>query len=145
MNVILTGPVAAFVLLGNLCYKCITLVPTLHIITSARRTPLETTLLECILACSFVLSSILLVLSGIAFIRRKTTSIFLLTAAFATLLGHSVITILMLEGFVSNVVHHLVEHALVFVQSGLVLAAIYYARTIEKKSMAENDVSEQTK
>ena len=105
----------------------------LHIPPTASqgRSPVETLLLEGLLACSFILASVLVVLSGFAFRRRKTRSALLLCGAFLTILGHSIVAIFMLEGIVSDVIHHLIEHALIIVQSMLVLAAIYYSRELK--------------
>jgi len=110
-----------------------------HATTLGVRTPLETSLLEVLLGSSFVLAGVLFALSIVAYFRRKRRSVLLLVLAFATILGHSLVAVLMLDGFVSNVVHHLVEHSLVIVQSVLVLAAIYYARTVEKRALDDDE------
>ncbi|GGL68549.1 DUF7471 family protein [Halocalculus aciditolerans] len=91
-----------------------------------------TPLLNAVLLACLLLSGGVLVLSLVAYARRRTRSILLLVAAFAALCAHSLVAVLMLAGVVTESTHHLAEHTLVLVQSGLVLAAVYYARTVER-------------
>jgi len=88
--------------------------------------------LDGLLAVGLLASGAVLALSLVAFWRRRTRSFLLVAAAFATLCAQSVVAILMLDGVLSDPVHHLIEHAFVVAQSVLVLAAVYYARTVER-------------
>lgn len=97
-------------------------------------------LLELALVGTLLLAGVLVALSLVAFARRRTLSTLLIAAAFATVLGHALVAALMLGGVVSDPLHHLVEHVLVVVQSGLVLTAIYYARTIERRYRGDERV-----
>lgn len=98
-------------------------------------------LLDVVLAASLLLGVPLLALSVVAYVRRPTRSILLLVGAFAALCGNSLVAVLMLAGVVSEAVHHLAEHALVFVESGLVLAAVYYARSVERRASGADESS----
>lgn len=91
------------------------------------------------LVAGFLTTAVLLVLSFVAYRRRRTRSTLLLVAAFGTLCVYSVTAVLMLDGIISDRAHHLVEHGLIVLQSLLLLAAVYYARTIERKSVGGED------
>ncbi|GGM75024.1 putative membrane protein YpjA [Halarchaeum rubridurum] len=98
----------------------------------APTTTAATPVLDGLLIGSLGLATLLFVLSLAAYTRRRTRSVLLLVASFGALFGYSLIAVLQVLGMVTEQTHHLVEHALVLVQSALVLAAVYYARTIER-------------
>ncbi len=108
----------------------------LHVVTTG-----DTPLLDLCLAAGFIATAVLLVLSVVAYHRRRTRSMLLLVAAFGTLCVYSLTAVLMLRGIISDRTHHLTEHGLIVLQSLLLLAAVYYARTVERNSVD----SEETK
>jgi hypothetical protein len=69
--------------------------------------------------------------SRVAFLRRRAVSYLLIAVAFSTFLGKMAIGIAHLTGRMGVGPHHLVEHSLDIVMMGLVLAAVYYARSNE--------------
>jgi ABC-type dipeptide/oligopeptide/nickel transport system permease subunit len=72
----------------------------------------------------------LLGLAFAAFVRRRSRPYLLLVAAFAALLGRSAVVGVSALGLLSPADHHLFEHGLDVVLVALVVAAVYYARTV---------------
>lgn len=64
-----------------------------------------------------------------AFVRRQSRPYLLVAAAVAALLARSLVAGVAILGLLSDVEHHLLEHGLDVVLVGLVVAAVYYART----------------
>lgn len=64
-----------------------------------------------------------------AFLRRGSRSYLLVALALATLLARTGVAVAAELALVSPAAHHLGEHALDVVMAGLVIAAVYYART----------------
>ena len=85
--------------------------------------------LPVVLALAGLGSVFLLTLAIVALVRRGSRSYILITAALATLLARTGAGVLLTIGVLSLDDHHLLEHMLDVVLTGLLLAAIYYART----------------
>lgn len=81
------------------------------------------------------ISSVVLASLGVAvFYRRQTRSHLLIALALLAFASRAGIAALSFNGMLSMVDHHVVEHALDIAMAGLVLAAIYYARQMERES-----------
>jgi hypothetical protein len=78
-------------------------------------------------------TAILLGLALAAYARRRSRPSLLLAAAFAALLGRSAVVALSLLGWLSATHHHVFEHGLDVVLVALVVAAVYYARTVSRE------------
>lgn len=83
-----------------------------------------------------VTSAVVVALALVALARRRTTSYLLVSLAFGTLLARSAVALVAMNGLFSDVTHHTVEHGLDVVMAGLVLAAVYYARRVERSHAA---------
>ncbi|WP_129117019.1 DUF7471 family protein [Halegenticoccus tardaugens] len=83
-------------------------------------------------ALAGIVSGLLVLLGMSAYARRRSRSYLLVVLALATLLARSGVAVLTIGGFMSYDVHHFLEHGLDFVMAGLVLAAVYYARGVER-------------
>jgi len=81
-------------------------------------------------------TAILFGLAFAAFIRRRSRPYLLLVAAFAALLGRSAVVGFSLLGVLSPTNHHFFEHGLDVVLVALVVAAVYYARTVQREVSA---------
>ncbi|WP_101297812.1 DUF7471 family protein [Halegenticoccus soli] len=77
-------------------------------------------------------SVLLVALGATAYLRRRSRSYLLVALALATLLARSAVAVLTIGGIMPFEAHHFVEHGLDFVMAGLVLAAVYYARGVER-------------
>ena len=75
----------------------------------------------------------LLGLALAAFVRRRSRPYLLLVAAFAALLGRSAVVAASLLGLLSPTNHHVFEHGLDALLVALVVAAVYYARTVRRE------------
>lgn len=79
--------------------------------------------------------SILLVfVAGLAFIRRRSWSYFLVTLALGALAFRAVLGAITVTGLVAVDIHHLVEHLLDALVIGFLFAAIYAARTVDPRA-----------
>jgi hypothetical protein len=81
-------------------------------------------------------TAVLLGLAFAAFVRRRSRPYLLLVAAFAALLGRSAVVAVSALGLLSPTDHHLFEHGLDVVLVALVVAAVYYARTVRREVSA---------
>jgi hypothetical protein len=81
-------------------------------------------------------TAVLLGLAFAAFVRRRSRPYLLLVAAFAALLGRSAVVAISALGLLSPTNHHLFEHGLDVVLVALVVAAVYYARTVRREVSA---------
>jgi len=81
-------------------------------------------------------TSILLGLAIAAFVRRRSRPYLLIVAAFAALLGRSAVVGFSLVGVLTPTQHHLLEHGLDVAMVALVVAAVYYARTVQREVSA---------
>jgi hypothetical protein len=77
-------------------------------------------------------TALLLGLASAAFIQRRSRPYFLIAAAFAALFTRSLIAGVSLFGMLSPSTHHLLEHGVDVILVGLVVAAVYYARTVSQ-------------
>jgi len=78
-------------------------------------------------------------LLGVAFaalVRRRSRPYLLLVAAFTALLGRSVVASFSMFGMLSPTTHHLFEHGMDVLLVTLVVAAVYYARTVSHEESA---------
>jgi hypothetical protein len=78
-------------------------------------------------------------LLGVAFaalVRRRSRPYLLLVAAFTALLGRSVVAGFSMFGMLSPTTHHLLEHGMDVLLVALVVAAVYYARTVSHEGSA---------
>lgn len=74
------------------------------------------------------------VLAGAAlavFLRRRSRSYLLVAFAFVALLARTGVAVASMAGALSLNYHHLLEHGLDVVMAALVVAAVYYARSVE--------------
>lgn len=78
-------------------------------------------------------TALLLGLALAAFVRRRSQPYLLIVTAVVALFGRSMIGGLMVVGMIRPDLHHLLEHGLDVVLVALVIAAIYYARTVTKE------------
>mgnify|MGYP000312535490 FL=1 len=101
----------------------------LHGVANAGVTP---GLLVVVLAATLG-AAVLLGLAFAAFVRRRSRPYLLLVAAFAALLGRSAVVGVSLLGGFSPATHHLLEHSLDVVLVALVVAAVYYARSVDRE------------
>ncbi|WP_251343170.1 DUF7471 family protein [Haloplanus halophilus] len=81
-------------------------------------------------------AAVLLGLSFAAFVQRRSRPYLLIVAAFAALLGRSAVLGVSMLGVLSPTNHHLFEHGLDVVLVALVVAAVYYARTVRREVSA---------
>lgn len=75
-------------------------------------------------------SAALVVVAGVALLRRQTWSYLFITVAIGMLMVRSLVGILSLGGPVHVETHHILEHLFDVVAIGLLFAAIYAARTV---------------
>ncbi|WP_416838322.1 hypothetical protein [Haloferax sp. DFSO52] len=81
------------------------------------------------------LTSVTLAALGVAvFYRRQTRSHLLIALALLAFASRAGVAALSFSDVLSTFDHHVAEHVLDIVMAGLVLAAIYYARKIERES-----------
>lgn len=93
---------------------------------------LQLTLLHFVLLLAGVGALVLVAISALAFLRRGTRSYLLILLALTTVLARPVLAGLSLTGSVPGDIHHFLEHSLDVVMAALVIAAVYYARRVEK-------------
>ncbi|WP_254282005.1 DUF7471 family protein [Haloarcula salina] len=72
-------------------------------------------------------------LAVVAYRRRRSRSYLLVVVALAALLARPLVALGSSAAMVSAETHHLIEHALDTVFVALVLAAVYYTRSVEKR------------
>lgn len=86
-----------------------------------------------VLTVAGVVTAVLFGLALAAYLRRGTRSYLLIVGAFAALLARSVVAGLSLSGLLAPGTHHLLEHGLDVAMVALVVAAVYYARTVTRE------------
>lgn len=111
----------------------------LHIGMSQGSTLIGDIALPTVLAITGIVSLIVLGLAVVALTQRRSRSYLLITMALGTLAGRTLVGGLAMEGMVTVVFHHLLEHALDGVMAILLLAAVYYARTTERPNPTINE------
>jgi diacylglycerol kinase len=77
-----------------------------------------------------IASAGLLGLALAAYLRRRSGSYLLILLALGALLARSLVGLGTVLGRISQPQHHLLEHALDVGMAALVIAAVYYARTV---------------
>ena len=82
------------------------------------------------LAAAGVASAVLTGAALAAFLRRRSRPYLLVALALGTLLARSVVAGASLGGLLAGDVHHLLEHGLDVAMAGLVIAAVWYARSV---------------
>jgi len=80
-------------------------------------------------------TALLLGLGLAALVRRRSRSYLLVALALSTLFALSVVAGLSLLAWLPAGTHHLVEHGLDVLMAGLVIAAVYYARSVERPAV----------
>jgi hypothetical protein len=65
------------------------------------------------------------------YVRRQSRSYLLVALAFVALLGRTAVAVASLAGALSLDHHHLLEHGLDVAMAALVVAAVYYARSVD--------------
>ena len=78
-------------------------------------------------------TALLLGLAFAAFLQRRSRPYLLIVAAFAALFTRSVIAGVSILGMLSPSTHHLLEHGVDVILVALVVAAVYYARTVSQE------------
>ena len=78
-------------------------------------------------------AALLLGLSLAAFLERGSRPYLLIVLALAALLARSVVAGLSLAGLLDGTQHHLLEHALDVAMGAFVIAAVYYARRVDRR------------
>ncbi|WP_336338026.1 DUF7471 family protein [Haloarcula brevis] len=86
-----------------------------------------------VVGLSAVAGAVLCGLAVTAYRRRGTRPYLLIALALAALLARPLVALLSGFSMVSGPTHHLLEHALDTLFVVLVLGAVYYARTVEKR------------
>jgi hypothetical protein len=99
-------------------------------------TPLHTvpqigsTVLLIVVTIAAIGAALLLGVAFTAFLRRHSRPYLLVVAAFTALLGRSIVAGLSIAGLLSTTTHHILEHGMDVLLVALVVAAVYYARTV---------------
>lgn len=75
-------------------------------------------------------TAVLLGLALAAFVRKQSRPFLLIVVALVALLARSIVAALAMTGSVSSGSHHTAEHVLDVVLVGLVIGAVYYARSV---------------
>ncbi|WP_135821748.1 DUF7471 family protein [Halostella litorea] len=94
--------------------------------------------LAAVVGVAAVASAVVLGLALAALLRRRSRSYLLVALALATLAARTAVAVLTMAGVLPDASHHLFEHALDVVMAGLVIAAVYAARTTAP-SVAEGE------
>lgn len=81
-------------------------------------------------------AALLLGVAFAAFVRRRSRPYLLLVAAFAALLARSLVAGATIVGLLSGPTHHLLEHGIDVLLVALVVAAVYYARSVTREVAA---------
>ncbi|EMA42345.1 hypothetical protein C448_10951 [Halococcus morrhuae DSM 1307] len=104
----------------------------LHLGIDHSSTPIGDVALPTVLAVTAVVSLVVLGLGIVALAQRRSRSYLLITMALGTLVGRTLVGGLAMDGMLSMELHHLIEHTLDGVMAVLLLAAVYYARTMAR-------------
>ncbi|XVH31191.1 DUF7471 family protein [Haloferacaceae archaeon DSL9] len=100
-------------------------------------------LLVVVLGLAGLASAAVFALSLAAYRRRRSISYLLLASAFGLLFGRTAVAGVYVGGLVSMRTHHRLEHVIDLLLALLVIAAIYYARRVERGAAA-NDPTHRT-
>ncbi|WP_232688377.1 DUF7471 family protein [Halobacterium zhouii] len=99
--------------------------PVAHVQSAALAWPLVVALSLAALGSAVLTGTALAV-----FLRRRSRSYLLVALALAALLARTVVASASLTGLLAGDVHHVLEHGLDVVMAALVVAAVYYARSV---------------
>ncbi|GAA0272868.1 DUF7471 family protein [Halobacterium noricense] len=99
--------------------------PVAHAQTAGLDVPLVVAL-----AAAGVASALLTGAALAAFLRRRSRPYLLVALALGTLLARSVVAGASVGGLLAGDVHHVLEHGLDVLMAGLVIAAVWYARSV---------------
>lgn len=86
--------------------------------------------LHVILTVAGVGSILLVAFSAIALLRRRSWSYLLVTLAVGTLVLRTFLGVVLIGDFITNGMHHTLEHSLDVLVVGLLFGAVYFARTV---------------
>ena len=84
----------------------------------------------------------IIALALVALVRRRSWSYLLVTLALATLLARVVVGSASMLGLLSVGTHHTLEHVLDVLMAGLVIAAVYTARTARRRAGEAPEVAD---
>ena len=87
-----------------------------------------------VLALAGLGSAVVVALALAALVRRRSRSYLLVALALSTLLARTAVAVLSATGRLGPDIHHVLEHALDVTMAGLVIAAVYDARSARKSS-----------
>jgi hypothetical protein len=99
--------------------------PVAHAQTTALNWPLVLALGVAALASAVLTGAALA-----AFLRRRSRPYLLVALALGALLARTAVAGASLSGWLAGDVHHVLEHGLDVVMASLVIAAVYYARSV---------------
>ena len=85
--------------------------------------------LSVVLGVASLVAAVVIGVALAALLQRRSMPYLLVTLAFGTLLARSAVGGWLVMGEMDAAVHHTVEHGLDAVMAGLVIAAVYTART----------------
>ncbi|MEE6208913.1 hypothetical protein U3A55_01905 [Salarchaeum sp. III] len=89
-------------------------------------------LLVAVLLAAAAISGLLVALATAVYLRRRQRSYLLIVLAFTALFARAGVALLSVSNAIPATFHHVLEHGLDVVMAGLVVAAVYYARTVER-------------
>jgi hypothetical protein len=96
-----------------------------------------------VLALAGVASAVVLALALAALLRRRSRSYLLVALALSTLLARTAVAVLSATGRVGPDLHHVFEHGLDATMAGLVIAAVYDARSARRSASESPSESSQ--
>ncbi|MCO8244350.1 MULTISPECIES: hypothetical protein [unclassified Haladaptatus] len=100
----------------------------LHVVTQGGSVALHV-----VLAVAGLGSAAIFLLALAAFRQRRSLPYLLIALAFAALAGRELVGGLTMANYLTANAHHLFEHGLDIVMMLLLIGAVYYARTVEKR------------
>ncbi|QDX39508.1 hypothetical protein FQU85_00640 (plasmid) [Salarchaeum sp. JOR-1] len=89
-------------------------------------------LLVAVLLTAAAVSGLLVALATAVYVRRRQRSYLLIVLAFTALFARAIVALLAASNTIPTAFHHVLEHGLDVVMACLVVAAVYYARTVER-------------
>ncbi|WP_135825380.1 DUF7471 family protein [Halorussus ruber] len=93
--------------------------------------------LAAVLSVAGLATAILAGLALAVFARRRSRSYFLVALALLALFARTIVAALSMTGVLADSSHHLLEHGLDLAMASLVIGAVYYARSVERRSTSE--------
>ena len=90
-----------------------------------------------VLALAGASSLVVLGLAVAALARRRSRSYLLVAGALTALAARTAVAGLFIGGWLTTGIHHVMEHGLDVIMAGLVIAAVYHARTVENRAEPE--------